>query len=528
MENHRVRKVILYYYLEDDTMHVAEPRSDNSGLPQGMSVKRHKVVRQDGTFYNPKDFRLGKTVLLYGRCVYLVDADDFTKQYMQENLDINIGEPQSYPDDPIDARRDHYARKTATLGPPHSRYDDLTKFLEAMLGKPPTSLGPDMLRQFLENNRHVLRFWVVWDDRGSLYGDRRPYVLHYFLEDDTIEVLEINEQNSSRDPFPVFLKRGPLPRQVSGQSLGTRRAKSDCYKPSDLRLGEVIQVLNRDMLLFDCDSYTKEWYRENLGFDDQDLQAAKVQEKDIPLPQPAIPPYNGYGTLDDSKQNCISLVPQPPKKDLRKLVNKDGMILRFVSQYKETTQFRLSYADRDRRFILSYYMADDTVQIYEPPLRNSGIIGGKFLERCVVYKPGTEEPYNYKDLYVGAHVDIHGRVFELLEADEYTYTYMENNKHMFIMADPDAIMKLLRAQVRGNEEQMRTCFIEIDKDGSGELSTTEFLTALLGANLTVTKHQCITLCRFLDKDDSGEVSVEEFLGALGIRRVSIADDVTEE
>lgn len=34
IENHRIRKVILYYYLEDDSMHVAEPRQDNSGIPQ--------------------------------------------------------------------------------------------------------------------------------------------------------------------------------------------------------------------------------------------------------------------------------------------------------------------------------------------------------------------------------------------------------------------------------------------------------------------------------------------------------------
>ena len=34
MENHRIRKVILYYYLEDDSMHVAEPKQDNSGIPQ--------------------------------------------------------------------------------------------------------------------------------------------------------------------------------------------------------------------------------------------------------------------------------------------------------------------------------------------------------------------------------------------------------------------------------------------------------------------------------------------------------------
>lgn len=58
----------------------------------------------------------------------------------------------------------------------------------------------------------MLRFWCVWDDRQSMYGDRRPYVLHYFLEDDTVEILEINENNSGRDPFPVFLRRSMLPK----------------------------------------------------------------------------------------------------------------------------------------------------------------------------------------------------------------------------------------------------------------------------------------------------------------------------
>ncbi len=40
IENHRVRKVIIYYYLEDDSMHIAEPHQDNSGIPQ--------VCREDG------------------------------------------------------------------------------------------------------------------------------------------------------------------------------------------------------------------------------------------------------------------------------------------------------------------------------------------------------------------------------------------------------------------------------------------------------------------------------------------------
>jgi hypothetical protein len=52
-----------------------------------------------------------------------------------------------------------------------------------------------------------------------------------------------------------------------------------------------------------------------------------------------------------------------------------------------------------------------------------------------------------QDLYVGCKLTVFKRMFELLDADEYTYTYMENNKHIFIMADADAILASLRGQV---------------------------------------------------------------------------------
>ncbi len=32
------------------------------------------------------------------------------------------------------------------------------------------------LRKFLENDRKVLRFYCVWDDTNTVYGDRRPFV----------------------------------------------------------------------------------------------------------------------------------------------------------------------------------------------------------------------------------------------------------------------------------------------------------------------------------------------------------------
>ena len=46
--------------------------------------------------------------------------------------------------------------------------------------------------------------------------------------------------------------------------------------------------------------------------------------------------------------------------------------------------------DMSRRFIVSFYLSDDTIAVFEPPQRNSGVLGGKYLERGRVKLPGQE------------------------------------------------------------------------------------------------------------------------------------------
>lgn len=45
-----------------------------------------------------------------------------------------------------------------------------------------------------------------------------------------------------------------------------------------------------------------------------------------------IPPYNGFGSLEDSLQNCLSLIPEPPKKDVIKLLENDHKVLRYAAR----------------------------------------------------------------------------------------------------------------------------------------------------------------------------------------------------
>lgn len=85
IENHRVRKVVLLYYLKDDSAQVSEPRQENSGMPQGIFVKRHRATRADGQPLTPRDLAVGAEVEIYGRVFYVVDADAFTRDFYAKN-----------------------------------------------------------------------------------------------------------------------------------------------------------------------------------------------------------------------------------------------------------------------------------------------------------------------------------------------------------------------------------------------------------------------------------------------------------
>lgn len=91
--------------------------------------------------------------------------------------------------------------------------------------------------------------------------------------------------------------------------------------------------------------------------------------------------------------------------------------------------------DSGRRFIISYRLADDMITIYEPPVRNSGIIGGKFLERTRIAKPGSspDKPvfYGPDDMHIGSVIHIFNHRFVITNADEYVLKYMEDHPQQF-------------------------------------------------------------------------------------------------
>ena len=87
-----------------------------------------------------------------------------------------------------------------------------------------------------------------------------------------------------------------------------------------------------------------------------------------------IPPYNGWGDEKDSIGNCLRLIPKKPKKDYYKYIDNDSIILRFLARLNGKNP-----EDADRKFLISFFLSDDSIQIYEMPKKNSG----KFLSKIL-------------------------------------------------------------------------------------------------------------------------------------------------
>jgi len=258
-ENYRIRKCIIYYYLEDDTLHIIEPRVINAGIPQGIFLKRHLVPKPGcpTDLYTWKDLNCGQDLDIYSRVFRIVDCDEFTRSFYADQ-GVALNGCESYPTDPFVHTR---AMINMKQNPP-----DLAEhknYIEVMLkgGRPNKNL-----KSFLDNDRKVLSFAIMWQDNSYDGGDKY-YRFNYFLSDSSVEVKEINKLNSGHYPFPMLLKRQKLAKQpILTHCPGMNMRDVDYYTPSDLKCGDTVPIWGRHCLIYDVDDFTKDWYKRNCNF----------------------------------------------------------------------------------------------------------------------------------------------------------------------------------------------------------------------------------------------------------------------
>ena len=136
-----------------------------------------------------------------------------------------------------------------------------------------------------------------------------------------------------------------------------------------------------------------------------------------------IPPHNGFGDEIDSLGYVFRLIPEKPKKDFFKAVDNEGKILRFTSRLNTRVP-----EDVERRFIISFFLSDDSISIYEPAQKNSGILEGKFLERRKYKNIDKNNEYiTPTDLPIGGDIKINGYNFHILSCDDYTRKWLDTH-----------------------------------------------------------------------------------------------------
>jgi len=400
LENARIRLLVICYYLLDDTISITDVKQVNSGIPQGPFLKKGKVPKNNlGEIYKYTDFIVGKDVNIYGKIVTIYDCDAFTREFCAQN-GINQPGPQPVPVDPFNLK---------VTNKPKLVKDHLMKdYLEYSMG----GGKPKNAKQFLENDRKVLRYYATHEGL--------KYIIHYYLSDDTVEINEVNYTNSGRDPFPLFLKRNKLPKKFFIPQPG-EVGPTEFLKDSDIEPFMTLWAFNRPFKILGCDEFTADYYLKNYrrnfplgGFEDPpQKERGKI----------TIPPYNGYGSEEDSLGNCLRLTNKPPKKDYYKYINNDKLILRFLARLNTRVT-----EDLDRRFLISFFLSDDSIQVYEMNNRNSGIWEGKFLERGQYKNVENEnKPFTISDFEIGKSMKINTFSFHICDADEFTKKWFADN-----------------------------------------------------------------------------------------------------
>lgn len=125
-------------------------------------------------------------------------------------------------------------------------------------------------------------------------------------------------------------------------------------------------------------------------------------------------------------------------------VKNDKQACSFSAYYLEDAPENLLETVRARKVEITFHVEDSTMEISEPKVENSGLSQGKLLRRHQVPKPGpgrktrvTPGPlatgnleqipvFTVDDVYIGAELDIYGRIYTVTDADNSTRRYLES------------------------------------------------------------------------------------------------------
>ena len=253
------------------------------------------------------------------------------------------------------------------------------------------------LRQFLENDRKVLRFFCVWDDTNDVYGNIHHMVIHYYLSDDTIEIRErLDPKHGGHEQSQhsvLFLRRCKLPKRTVKGFVANTNA-NEYYTDRDFIIGTVIHLYGRPFIICGCDEFTKAYYAQKYGVEQFDPIAIEdLQPEHEPPVERYFPAFEEKTETEPSLVGIVGQGVHPPKPHH----SMDGIVLRFAGRLQSDYKY-----DQERKFVISLYLANHSISVFEQkPGKGVDTLGGKFLEKGRIRKFPSSDFYTSNDFNLG-------------------------------------------------------------------------------------------------------------------------------
>jgi hypothetical protein len=538
------RFMAILVYIFDGTVEINEPKDINSGMSQGTFYRRGVLYKDNGERLNLQDLIPGNVVSMLGREFHITDADQFTRDYFKyvpfplalfispyfsPRRELNIILPPALPR-PEPMTRDLGAQYATGLGMKASFSKD--SFNTMSTDYLNTKVILEKTNRFLQYDGKVLRFLCVevsdWFPpyfpaleeslarKGgntfamSLHGfvasaAAKKFCIAYYLSSNEVELV-VQKNKGERDTMSadeprLILKKTQLPRNWREVQDGE---KASFYEPSDLQCGRVVDVFGRLFLLLKCDSFTQDYY-----------QRQGVEQVEVPIVAEDVPkivqpiPELGDGTLPiGSQADTLATVYGMPKvtKDMAKVQRNQNRFIRCKAALLSNDPI-----DQAREFLITFYLEDDSIQVYEEKKRNSGIWSGTFLRRGKYineypndssHNDDSQEnseprPFRPTDIYLGNIIYLNGSQFQIIEMDNMSLNFCETYPNEFPMSDTFRIIGSLMVKVVSKKIDLRPVFLNADKQKQGWLDSENFILVLDSLNLTehLNDQELLTLMR---------------------------------
>lgn len=530
-EGTRIRKMGIVFHMVDNSIAIREARQPNSGIVQGQVLLRQRVPRR---LENPDDvltiddFKIGAPVVIFGKEYHIVDMDESSRRYFRETLKRDIPDfavPWPEDEDTYNAKVANSLHFRARKFIP-TQIMDQKRVVEQLNSGIISKHPPDEIQtaqQFLRNkiNEH-LQFAALWDDRSKISGDLRHCVIRYYLENDTIEIMEDRPDNCGREGSCKLLCRQRVTRDGSEVPVhaGLQNTfgvilKNNYLQAPDIKIGQFLKVYHRDYLVYDADSFTRKYVKETYGVDlapAVDVSEIVARGK-IELPLQFPPPHDGYGTEEDSLQNWKHLMLKAPKGDAAKMEREDGRVMVFSAVLAPP----VAPEDEGRQFVICFHRATDEVEIIENQVRNSGIVPGKFLAKRRHLKAlpgGRNVPFTPADFEVGKPVTIYSRTFILTAIDKRSYRIVHSIPDTVTEDRIRELVIIFKNLLQIRYLRIHEAYRQIAPQGA--LTIKEITEFFRNCSCLLTEEEAIHLVQYMSPLGNGVVSYDEFIQVMDI------------